>query len=166
MSMIDRPGGPREGQFVVMIDGHAHEVRIWERGVGLRGPWERQKQHWEEDRLSPRFPLYATRPVTYDKNATGELNASILGYSSRRSSWGARKRWSLEDRLPQLVRDLEVQAVEARTDGWPASVSGPNVSGNGEAAMERAEVRLISTHRRECLRERVRAWQEAEAIRD
>jgi hypothetical protein len=46
-----KPG--RHGQLVFTIDRHELNVRIWEKGAGLRGPYERQKKRWEEDREQP-----------------------------------------------------------------------------------------------------------------
>jgi hypothetical protein len=154
-----------DGQLVVTINGHSHNLRIWEKGCGLRGPWEHQKARWEEERLSPRLGLYATRPTAYDKDATGELNASVLGYGSRQSSWGDRKRWRLEDRLPQLVRELETQAVEAEERRLAHEREEAERTRRWELAMEEAKLRFLGAHRREILSQRVRAWQEADAIR-
>ena len=155
----------QDGQLVVTINGHSHKVRIWEKGAGLRGPWEQQKKSWEEDRLSPRFGLYASRPRAYDAHATGELNASILGYSSRQDSWGDRKRWRLEDRLAQLVRELEVQAVEAEERRLAREREEAERQRLWEAAMADAKRQFLAAHRRDVLRERARAWQEADVIR-
>jgi hypothetical protein len=122
---------------VVTINGHSNKLRIWEKGAGLRGPWEHQKKRWEEDRRSPRFGLYSSRPSAYDKGATGELNASILGYSSRQDSWGDRKRWRLEDRLPQLLREPEVQAVEAEERQLAREREEADASADGKSRWSR-----------------------------
>ena len=150
---------------MVTINGHSNRVRIWENDVGLRGPWERQLKHWQEDRRSPRHWLYATRPKPYDAHATGELNASVLGRSPRQTTWGDRKRWRLEDRLPQLVREVEVQALEAEQRRLERERQENERQRQWEAAMEHAKRRLLADHRLKVLRQRVREWQEAEAIR-
>ena len=150
---------------MVTINGHSNRVRIWENGAGLRGPWERQLKRWEEDRRSPRDWLYAERPKPYDAHATGELNASVLGRSPREGSWGDRKRWRLEDRLPQLVRELEVRAVEAEERRLERERQQAERQRQWEAAMEHAKRRLLADHRLGVLRDRVREWQDAEAIR-
>lgn len=153
-----------DGQLVVTINGHSNKLRIWEKGCGLRGPWEHQKACWEEARLSPRFALYATRPTAFDKDATGGLNASILGYGRRQSSWGDRKRWRLENRLPQLIRELEAQAVEAEERRLAREREEAERMRRWELAIEQAKLRFVAAHRREILSNRVRAWQEADAI--
>src|SRR5439155_16435107 len=106
------------------------------------------------------------RPKPYDSGATGELNIEALGGShGRQKSWGDRSRWKLEDRLPNLLRELEVQAVEAEERRLAREREQAERQRQWEAAMERAKRRLIEDHRLEVLRSRVRAWEEAEAIR-
>jgi hypothetical protein len=113
----DQRGGRNtklNGHLIVTINGHPNSVRVWETGVGVRGVWERQRDRWEQERLSPRLGLYLSRPEPYDAGGTGELNLSVLGYSSRQTTWGDRERWRAEARLPQLLRELETQAREAQ----------------------------------------------------
>jgi hypothetical protein len=157
----------KDGQLVFTINGHELKVRIWEKGSGLRGPYEHQKKRWQEDREQPyRLMSFVERPKPYDTNATGELNIEALGWSKgRQSSWGDRKRWTLEDRLPQLMRELETQAAEAEERRLAKEREEAERERQWEAAMDHAKRRLVEDHRLEVLRQRVRAWQEADAIR-
>jgi hypothetical protein len=157
----------RDGQFVFTINGHELKVRLWEKGAGLRGPYEHQRQRWQEDRAKPfREMLFLDRPKPYDSGATGELNVDVLGWSHRRqASWGDRKRWTLQDRLPQLLRELETQAVEAEEQRLAKEREEAERQRQWEAAMERAKLRLVEEHRVSVLRARVGAWHEADAIR-
>lgn len=154
-----------DGQLVVTINGHDLKLRIWEKGCGLRGPWEQQKQHYEERRLDFRGGYYPSRPEPFDKDATGELNIKALGYSPRKASWGDRKRWTLEDRLGQVLRELETQAEEAEERRLQREREATEQQRQWEQAMATAKVRLVDDHRRTVLADRVRAWQEADAIR-
>jgi hypothetical protein len=160
-----KPG--RDGQLTFAIDGHQLNVRIWEKGAGIRGPYERQKKRFEEDREQPvRLMQFVERPKAYDSGATGELNIEALGWSnSRQSSWGDRKRWTLEDRLPQLMRELETQSAEAEARRLAKEREDAERQHQWEAAMDRAKRRLFEAHRVDVLRKRVRAWEEANAIR-
>jgi hypothetical protein len=160
-----KPG--RDGQLVFTINGHKLPVRVWEKGAGLRGPYEYQKRRWQEDRDRPvALMQFVYRPKPYDTGATGELNIAALGYSSgRQSSWGDRKRWRLENRLPHLLRELESQAAEAEERRLAKEREAAERQRLWEEAMERAKLRLVEHHRLAVLRERVRVWQEAEAIR-
>jgi hypothetical protein len=156
-----------DGQLVFTINGYELKVRRWEKGAGLRGPYEHQRKRWQEDREKPfRQMLFLDRPKPYDSGATSELNIEALGWShGRQSSWGDRKRWTLEDRLPQLLRELETQAVEPEEQRLAKEREEAERQRQWEAAMERAKVRLLEDHRREVLRTRVGAWGEADAIR-
>ena len=110
--------------------------------------------------------LFLKRPKPYDSGATGELNIEALGWShGRQSSWGDRKRWTLEDRLPQLMRELETQAVEAEERRLAKEREEAERQRQWEAAMDSAKLRLIEDHRLNVLRNRVAAWHEADAIR-
>ena len=72
-------------------------------------------KRWRQDREQPvRLMQFLQRPKPYDAGATGELSIEALGWSrGRQSSWGDRSRLRLEDRLPHLFRELEIQAAEA-----------------------------------------------------
>ena len=157
----------QHGQLVFTINGHELNVRLWEKGAGLRGPYERQRKRWHEDREKPyRLMLFLDRPKPYDSGATGELNIEVLGWShGRQTKWGDRQRWTLEDRLPQLMRELETQAVEAEERRLAKEREEAERRRQWEAAMDRARLRLIEDHRIGVLRSRVSAWHEAEAIR-
>lgn len=156
-----------EGQLVFTINEHALKVRIWERGAGLRGPYEQQLKRWKHDREQPaRLMQFVERPKPYDSGATGELNIEALaGSYGRQKSWGDRRRWKLEERLPHLLHELELQAVEAEERRLTLEREQAERQRQWEAAMERAKRQLIEDHRLEHLRNRVHAWQEAEAIR-
>jgi hypothetical protein len=95
----------------------------------------------------------------------GELNISLLGSSPRQTSWGDRQRWRLEDRLAQVLREAETQATEAEERRLAKAREEAELQRRWEAAMEDAKRRLHENHRLEVLRERVRAWREADGIR-
>jgi hypothetical protein len=157
----------RDGQLVFTVNGHQLKVRIWEKGAGQRGPYEHQMRRWKQDREQPfRLMQFVDRPKPYDSAATGELNLEALsGSYGRQTSWGDRSRWKLEDRLPNLLRELELQAVEAEERRLARERQQAERQRQWEAAMENAKLRLVEDHRLEVLRGRVRSWQEAEEIR-
>jgi hypothetical protein len=157
----------QDGQLVFAINGHQLRVRIWEKGAGQRGPYEFQLKRWKHDREQPfRLMQFVERPKAYDGGATGELNIEALGSAyGRQKAWGDRSRWKLEDRLANLLHELEVQAVEAEERRLAREREEAERQRQWEAAMERAKQRLVEEHRLEVLRCRVRAWQEADAIR-
>jgi hypothetical protein len=156
-----------DGQLLITINGHDLRVRIWEKGAGLRGPYENAMTRWKRDREQPfHLGYYPSKPKPYDSAATGELNVASLEYShGRQSTWGDRARWSVEDRLPNLLRELEIEAAEAEERRLEQERKQAERERQWEAAMEHAKQRLIADHRLEVLRTRVLAWQEAEQIR-
>lgn len=156
-----------DGQLVFIIRGHHLPVRIWESGAGLRGPYERQLQQWQHDREQPvALMQFLDRPKPYDKNASGELNIEALAWSNgRQHKWTDRTRFTVEDRLPNLLWELELQAADAEQRQLEKEREQADRQRQWEAAMERAKQRLIDDHRLEILRKRIQAWQEAEAIR-
>jgi hypothetical protein len=157
----------QDGQFVFTIVGHQLRVRIWEKGCGLRGPYEHQLERWRRDREQPvRLMQFVDRPKPYDSGAIGELNIEVLGGASgRQKSWGDRSRWILEDRLAHLLRELELQAVEAEERRLAREHEEAERQRQWEAAVYDAKRRVIEDHRLEVMRARVREWEEAEAIR-
>lgn len=156
----------QDGQLLFTINGHPLKVRIWEKGAGQRAPYEREMQRWQQDRERPiRLMQFLQRPKPYDSGATGELNIEALGSHGRRNSWGDRTRWTLEDRLPHLLRELEIRAVEAEQRRLAQQREEAERQQQWEAAMEHAKCRLLEDHRLEVLRNQVRAWDEAETIR-
>jgi len=155
-----------DGQFVVTIKGHELELRLAEKGVDLRGPWEAHKERRDEDREAMRFDRWDVgRIEPFDKGATGRLEVSIVGYGSRQRAWGDRKRWSLEDRLPQLLAELETLAEEAEQRQLTREREEEERQQAWEKAMVLARERAIEHHHVETLRGRVDAWEEADRIR-
>lgn len=157
----------QDGQLVFAINGHQLKVRIWEKGAGQRGPYEHQLKRWKHDREQPyRLMQFVERPKAYDSGATGELNIEALGSAyGRQKAWGDRSRWKLEDRLPNLLRELEVEAAEAEDARLAREREQAERQRQWAQAMERAKRQFVDDHRLEVLRNRVRAWEEAEAIR-
>jgi hypothetical protein len=159
------PNAKDYAHLLVSVKGHEIGLRIYEKGVGLRGTWERQKAHYEENRLNFHLGYLPSRPTSYDKDATGQLNISLLGYSSRQTTWGDRKRWKLDDRLGQILRELETQADEAEERRLAREREEAERQRQWEAAMANAKRRFVEDHQLDVLRRRVRGWQEADAIR-
>lgn len=155
--------GATDGQLHVTISGHTYRLRITEKGVGQRGPWERIRHAREEDP----FGWRRSRPEAYDKHATGQLDITLDGYarSGRPARWGDRKRWKLEDRLGNLLHELDTRAAEDEQRRIDADREREERQRRWEAAVERAKHAFVADHRIKVLRARVQAWQEADAIR-
>lgn len=153
----------KHGQLQVTVKGHSWSLRIIEKGAGQRGPWERQLRLQQEYReRGDDYGWTSGRIEPYDKHATGQLDIELAG--SR--SWGDRKSWTLEDRLGDLLRTIEAYAEAAEQRRLEQEREAAERQRQWEAAMQRATARFVQHHHTERLRRQVRAWQEADAIRD
>lgn len=153
--------------FEIVLRGHRYPLHISEEKVPLRGVWEDEQRHRKEDRYYPvaRDEMFSGR---FDKNATGRLTLSLEGYSrsGRQSSWGDRRSWTLEEKLPDVLREIEVRAVEDDHRADAERRKAEERQRHWELAMERAKERYIDSYRATLLRSQVAAWREATELRD
>ena len=109
----ERWSGSKDGHLVITIRGHNYDLRVWEEKVSLRGDWERERKRRAEHRFDYFSSYTPLKP--FDKDATGRLTITVdSGYSreGRPASWADRKSWSLEEKLGELLRELEIRAAE------------------------------------------------------
>lgn len=155
-----------DGQIIVTISGHPGRVRIWEKGVTSRAAYEQGKREWERVRRDMHYGWqWVERPQPFDKDASGELNAAVSQHFERQTSWGDRKTIRLEDRLPRLLRELELQAHEAEQREIARQREIADRQAHWERAMANARQRYIDDRRLEILNRRVQAWRQGEEIR-
>lgn len=133
--------------LVTGVGGHAYSLGISEENVLLRGVWEERKRQSEEYRRN--YPLYGgERLKAYDADATGRLTISLLAPGNRRegrtTSWSDRKSWKLDDKLGELLRELELRAVEDDEHDAEERRQADERQRRWEAAMEHARVRVSS----------------------
>jgi hypothetical protein len=90
------------------------------------------------------------------------------GYAreGRSASWADRKSWTLEDKLPELMRELEIRAAEDDDRDLRARRAAEERHRRWELAMVDAKDRFVEAHRRNVLRGQIADWQEAKAIRE
>lgn len=158
--------GGNDGHLAITIRGHRYSLRIFEEKVPARGKWEREARwrvpgYYKELGVEPRIGRY-------DANGTGRLTISLdrYGREGRQSSWGDRKSWTLEDKLPEVLRELEVRAAEDDHRAEEARRREEERRRQWEIAMEHAKERFIEVHRAKGLREQVTAWLETKAARE
>jgi hypothetical protein len=162
----ERWSGSRDGHLVVTIRGHNYDLRVSEEKVSVRGDWERERQR----RAEHRFDYYAsrTRLEPFDKDATGRLMITLDGgYSreGRQATWADRKSWALEEKLGELLRELEIRAAEDDHRRAEAERAAEERRRRWEAAMEKAKRSFLEAHRAQALRSQASAWNEARALR-
>ncbi|WP_055566875.1 hypothetical protein [Streptomyces atriruber] len=86
-------------------------------------------------------------------------------HPGRRSHWGDRQRWRLEDRLPDLLREITHRAHTEAERRLTRQRKEEETRQRWLAAMRQARTALVEDHRTKILRGQVEAWQEATAVR-
>jgi hypothetical protein len=163
----ERWSGSSDGHLVITIRSHSYRIRLWEEKVSLRGLWERERQRRAEDPYGYLHSRSALR--RHDADATGRLTATLDSCYSREgrpASWADRKSWTLEEKLPDLLRELEIRAAEDDHREQEAKRAAEERRRHWEIAVERAKQRYAEAHRAKELRAQAAAWQEARAIRE
>lgn len=86
-------------------------------------------------------------------------------HSGRHSQWGDRQRWTLEDKLPALLREITHRADTEQERRLAQQRKMEDRRQRWLAAMAQARTDLVEDHRLKTLRAQLHAWQEATAIR-
>jgi hypothetical protein len=152
-----------DADFSIGIRGHHYGLHLSEEKVPLRGVWEDQER-WKRTDYYHRQLGVEPRIGRYDSDGSGRLTLGIDGYSreGRQSSWGDRRSWTLEEKLPEILRELEVRAVEDDHREAERRRQQEERQREWEAAMARAKLRFIEAERENTLRSEVASWQEAQ----
>lgn len=173
--------GTKDGHLLIGVGEHVFRLRLQEKGVHTRGPWEAEVHHY---RNVPRDSMfYRDRPLPsgpYDAGAAGplvlELNPGDRLYGGRQSRFADRQSWRLEERLPHVFREIEARIVEAEHEAEDHRTAAELAA---EVAQRKAEVRrrewlqlmdraaeqLVEDQRAAELRRQTHAWDDAKRIR-
>lgn len=149
--------------FVLSVGGHAYPLGVAEEKVLLRGVWEERKRRADDYRRN--YPLFGSeRMKAYDADATGRLTITLLapGYrrEGRATTWSDRKSWRLEEKLGELLRELELRAVDDDEREAEEKQQAEERQRGWEAAMQEARRRFVEEHRAKVLRTHIAARQE------
>jgi hypothetical protein len=140
----------------VTIRGHEYRLRVSEEKVSTRSSFED-------------FP-YSRAPgrTRYDSDATGRLQITspTYGRGGRPAIWADRRSWTLEEKLPDLLRELEVRAAEDDHRDAEAKRAADERQRQWELAMDAARTEFREQKLAEALRERVAAWRNAALAQD
>jgi hypothetical protein len=146
------------GGLEIVINGHGFEVTIKEE--------QRQVEHVltaNQERDKDRGYYYGPR---FDYEWTGSLQLRG-GHDTYHAPLATdRKRWRLEERLPQALAKLEGMAAAAEERRQAHERHQAQEQEAWEAAMARAKVRFVEHFRSECLDGQIQAWQKAADIRE
>ena len=153
--------------LVLTVGGHAYSLGVAEEKVLLRGVWEERKRRADEYRRN--YPLFGgERMKAYDADVTGRLTISLLapGYrhEGRATTWSDRKSWRLEDKLSELLRELELRAVDDDEREADEKRQAEERQRRWEAAMEEARRRFVEEHRAKVLRTHIAARHEVRTV--
>jgi hypothetical protein len=155
--------------IALTVANHSYSLGIHEEKVLLSGVWEERKRLEEEHRQ--RWPTYAPgeRLRPYDADATGMLTLSLVTAGRRRegrpAAWGDRKSWTLEEKLPDVMLELERRAEEDEHAAEEGRRRALERQRTWQADIERATELFIESHRANELRAQMTARREAEAMR-
>jgi hypothetical protein len=154
--------GPKNGHLLITVNGDTEAIRVHEEGLPSRVYWEQKHERWDGRSVSP-------PPLTeYEVGATGRVVLSIIsGWArpGRQASWADRQSWRLEDKLPEVLREVEVRAAEAEERRQDAARREQLRVREWEAAMEDARERFAEHIRAEALTSEVERWRTVAEIR-
>ena len=150
-----------DGQFQMIIDGHETRLRLQEKSSpgGKPVPYHPNKKValWQTMRQTMLVP-------------TGRLMITIIRddgeVSGRTSKFADGATVRLEDRLPDLLRELEVRSLEAARAQEALRRADQERERRRLEEGERAKVRLREAHRGEVLEEQIKAWWLAIQLRE
>jgi hypothetical protein len=157
--------GATGGHISISADGHHYPLRITEEGVQNRGAWQQEADYRAQWPHGGRHRA----PRRYDAEATGRLTITIDGGYSREgrpSSFADRRSWSLEEKLPDVLREIEIRIAEDNHRRQEAERRERLRQREWDAAMERARALFAEDHRAKILHAQVEAWRTAHAILD
>jgi hypothetical protein len=154
--------GAHYGHVVIAIADYSAALRIAEEGLQSRTYW--RQRNYTYFRGSDRWDSRVLD--AYETNATGRLQMQLVtGYSQRSAKWADRKTTTLEDELPELLREIEMRAVEDEHRRRAEKRKAAERERAWQAAMKKARERHAENNRSEILSSEVAQWSEAQRIR-
>lgn len=146
----------KDGQLSIAINGYRYSLRL------------REKSGPGGERLPPLYGRKALPLWQESKHTrfvpTGRLTIAIEhGYSrdQRQSEFSDIRSKRLEEKLPAILRELEIRALEDEWSRQQAERRAAEKHRRWEQAMERARHDLRENGRADALREEVRRWRTA-----
>ncbi|MFD5081673.1 hypothetical protein ACFWOG_03415 [Kitasatospora sp. NPDC058406] len=163
---------------------HALATAAEEHGMGI-APAAQERQTLVIESSGSEFPIvltestieppdldsvdYAWQRVTKHTTAPSHQLDIRLAYDwahrGRRHQWGDRQCWRLEDRLPQVLQEIQQRVDITRDRRLAHERQELETRLAWQAAMDRARCEVLASHRRDRLREQVDAWHEAVRVR-
>ena len=103
--------GPEDGHFQITTAGYTAAVRVSEDGLSSRSYWEHHQSPYGPP---PSSAQRRERLTEYEANATGRLCLELVGYwdSIRTARWADRRDGPLEDKLADVLYEIDIRALE------------------------------------------------------
>lgn len=164
---------PRSGERT----GRRGTTAVWHPVVSIDGSEVPLRVSEENDRV-PHEPTAReladqarsawVRIPTHDSVASGRLRIDVGANSSsdRRSFWADRASWRLEDKLPELLREIAVRADEIRARRLRRDEARAEHERALETERRHAADRAAEAHRIEILEERLVRWRAGRELRE
>jgi hypothetical protein len=107
------------------------------------------------------------RIPSHDHVPSGRLRIDIGGRSEleRKAFWADRTSWSLEDKLPELLREVAVRADELRMRREAKAYAEAEHQRAVEREEERARTRAAEAYRQKVLEQQLAEWRAAQELR-
>ncbi|GIJ51657.1 hypothetical protein Val02_85430 [Virgisporangium aliadipatigenens] len=150
-----RWSGTNDGHITVTIGGHAQAVRVIEVGMPSR-------RHWEQQNYLGRGSYSASN------TGTGVLRFELTGYGGREGRtcrWADGKRTTLEDKLPDVLAEIETRAAEDAHRARQRQEAEAEAQRRLERAQRREAQKRLEKHRAEVLHDQVKRWERAARTR-
>lgn len=146
--------------LVVNVDGSAVPLRVTEET-------DRVAHEPTARELADQARSSWIRIPTHDSVASGRLRitAGADHGSGRRSFWADRTSWRLEDKLPELLREIAVRADEIRAHRERRDEARAEHERALETERRHAADRAAEAHRVEVLQERLARWRAGQELR-
>ncbi|MCD0450400.1 hypothetical protein LO762_14535 [Actinocorallia sp. API 0066] len=135
---VDSRTRRRNRSLIITVNGHPQQVRIYEEGFSSSKPSGRLR-------------------IDVNENYAPDY---------RKANWADRKSWTLDDKLPEVLREVETQAAEAEHRKRQRERQEQQKRERWEAAMAQAKLDLAEHHRAEILRAQANRWFEVHRLNE
>lgn len=147
------------------------EITVGSETVRLRVEEERDRVAHEPTagELEQQRRSWWMRIPTHDKVASGRLGVRLQGEatsSARRLNWADRTKWRLEDKLPEVLREVAVRADGLRRARQARAEAQARHDREVAVEQDRARVRAAEHHRVEVLDQQLGRWRETRELRE
>lgn len=147
-----------KGYLKVTVNGHSNVIDLDE--LNDRAPHEPTKQ---ELRDKERYPW--TRIPTHDQVPSGRLRLKLLnGWAIRQDAFSDTKTINLEDRLPNVLHELELRAAAAEERDQRLERERQERERRWEQVRDQAMVKLRDQHRVRTLMKQAEQWEQANQL--